>query len=147
MLILRNPESIHESINSIPDPDIRRLIQNRFIEISDGLSGEPFDPDLHGYLILVEPGDTVAALEEESHCNIMRNIFNDTQFGHPYFSPTFEFLEEYEVCYEMVFILSDSGYGIDFFIPKQEGIDAELLAFCARYATPPYATTHAQPQY
>ena len=132
----------HQShIDHIPDPDIRTFVQNRFIQICDGLAGEPFDPDLHGYLIVVKPGDAVADIEMESRCRILYNTFDDTHFGNPDFSPACEFLEEYEVCFDMLFILSDSGYGVEFFIPKQEGIDAELLEFCVRYATEPYTST------
>ena len=36
----------------------------------------------------------------------------------------------------MMFLFSDDGAGINFFIPKSLGIDAELLALCARYSVP-----------
>lgn len=141
MINIKDPSQV----STIPDPAIRSFVQKRFIDICDGLAGEPFDPDLHGYLIVVEPGDTVAALEKESRCRILYNIFDDTHFGSPNFTPACEFLDEYEFCFDMLFILSDSGYGINFFIPKQEGIDAELLAMCSMYSTPPYSATHTQP--
>lgn len=139
MINIKDPSQV----SSIPDPAIRNLIKNRFIQIGDGLAGEPFNSDLHGYLIVVEPGDTVTALEKESDCRILYNIFDDTHFGHPDFMPSCEFLDNYEYCFDMLFILSDSGYGINFFIPKQDGIDAELLTMCSMFSTPPYSATHA----
>lgn len=129
MIILRGPTLT----DSIPDPDIRNLIETRFTEIC---AGEPYDYDLHGYMIVVEPGDTVEALEKEIGYPILHNLFDDVRFGNPDFVPTFEVLEEHAGCYEMVFILNDDGFGIDIFIPKREGVDADLLSFCHTYAVP-----------
>jgi hypothetical protein len=58
-----------------------------------------------------------------------------SRFGHPDFTPSCETPEEHPGCYEMVFILNDDGFGIEIFIPKTGGIDADLLAMCAEYAT------------
>lgn len=129
MIILRNPSWA----NSIPDPEIRHLIKQRLAEIC---AGEAYDYDLHGYMIVVEPGDSVGALEAESSCPILHNFFSDASFGDPGYAPSFEALEEHAGCYEMVFILNDEGFGIDIFIPKTGGIDADLLAMCALYAVP-----------
>lgn len=129
MLILRDPALA----SSIVDPDIRGLVEQRFAEIC---AGEAYDYDLHGYMIVVEPGDSVESLEQETSCRILHNLFDDTRFGDPDFVPSFEALEEHPGCYEMVFILNDEGFGIDIYIPKQLGIDPELLAMCAEYAAP-----------
>jgi hypothetical protein len=125
------------AVSSICDPGIRRLVEQRFTEIQ---AGEHYDYDLHGYSIVVEPGDTVEALEKESSCPILHDPFDGTRYGNPEFSPFYEALEEHPCCYEMVFILNDEGFGISLFIPKADGIDAVLLSMCARYAsalTPP----------
>jgi hypothetical protein len=61
MLVLRDPEATR----SIAAPEIRRLVEQRFLDICDG---EPYEPDLHGYMIVVEAGDSVQDLEEESGC-------------------------------------------------------------------------------
>lgn len=119
--------------SGIANPDIRSLIEQRFIEIADG---EPYDADIHGYFVVAEPGDGVDMLEQEVGCPIMRNLFDDARFGDPGFSPCFEVLEEHPACYEMVFIPSDGDFGISLFIPKHEGIDPDLLAMCPEYAVP-----------
>jgi hypothetical protein len=129
MFILRDPALA----SSIVDPDVRSLVEQRFAEIC---AGDPYDYDLHGYMIVVEPGDSVESLEQETSCRILRNLFDDARFGDPDFMPSFEALEEHAGCYEMVFILNDDGFGIDIYIPKQPGIDADLLAMCAEYAAP-----------
>jgi len=129
MLVLNGPALA----NRISDPAIRALVLQRFELI---LAGEPYDYDSHGTMIVVEPGDSVEALEQESSCRILRNFFEDTPFGDPDFSPSFEALEEHPHCYEMVYILNDEGFGITFFIPKAAGIDIDLLSLCALYAVP-----------
>ena len=120
-------------LGNIPDPDIRALVERRFKQI---LSGETYDYDQHGYMIIVEPGDSIESLESETCCSILHNGFDDTQFGEADFTPCFEAFEEHASCYEMVFILNDEGFGLAIFIPKHPGINAELLAMCAEYAVP-----------
>jgi predicted metal-dependent peptidase len=129
MLILRDPELS----GGIDDPDIRSLVEERF---SDICSEDEYDPDLKGYMIVVETGDSVHALEKESGCPILRNLCNDIRFGESGFFPVFEVLEEHPACFEMVFVPGDGDFGIVIFIPKQQGIDPDLLAMCAEYAVP-----------
>ncbi len=129
MIALRDPVLA----TRIADPELRSLVEQRFIDIC---AGEDYEPDLHGYLIVVEPGDSVAVLEQESHCPILRNLYSNIRFGEPGFRPCFEVLEEHASCYEMVFVPGDGDFGIVIFIPKQEGIDADLLATCSEYAVP-----------
>ena len=134
MLVLRDPALA----SHITDPGIRSLVEQRFTEI---LGGEPYDYDLHGYSIVVEQGDTVAALEKETNYPLLGSLFDDSRYGDPDFSPSYEALEEHAGCYEMVFILNDEGFGFTVFVPKIEGIDVDLLAMCVRYAAPAPALT------
>ncbi len=113
MLVLRDPEATRR----IGASEIRRLVEQRFLDICDG---EPYEPDLHGYMIVVEAGDSVQDLEEESGCSLSY----------------FEVLEELDTCYEMVFVPGDGDFGIVIFIPKLDDIDPDLLAVCAEYAVP-----------
>jgi hypothetical protein len=129
MLVLRDPASA----NSIVDPDLRGLVEQRFEEICDG---EEYEEEVHGYMIVVEPGDTAEDLEKESSCPILRSYIGNARFGDPDFKPVFEVLEEHAGCYEMVFVPGGGDFGIVIFIPKQAGVDPELLALCAEYAEP-----------
>ena len=115
----------------IDDPDIRQLIEQRFAEVCNG---EPYDPDVHGEMLVVEPGDTLRSLEGESGVPVATNPFDDSRYPDPDFVCCCEYLEEHSRCYEVLFLFSDDGAGINFFIPKSPGIDAEILAFCARFA-------------
>ena len=134
MIVLRDPKAV---VN-IFDPDLRDLVTQRFAEV---WPDESYDPNLHGYMIVVEPGDALDAIEAESKCRIVRSLYGDSRFGDPAYETSFEFLDEHACCYEMVFVLSDDGYGIEIFIPKIAGIDATLLAMCAQYATPALTVT------
>ena len=127
MLIIRDPNSV----SLITDPDIRELIDLRFIEMCDG---EDIEVDLR--VIVVEVGDSVESLEKESGCPILHNLCDPVRYGHPGFRPSFEVLEEHSGFYEMVFIPGDGDSGIVIIIPKQEGINSELLAMCEEHAVP-----------
>ena len=129
MLVLRDPDlSSH-----IEDSDLRQFVEQRFIDMC---GDDEYDPELNGYMVVVEAGDTVPALEAASGCHILRNVNGDGRFGEPGFSPCFEVLEEHAGFYEMVFVPGDGDFGIVIFIPKAAGVDAELLAMCAQYYVP-----------
>jgi len=128
VLVLRSPDDA----SRIADPEIRNLVKLRFAQVC---SGETYDPDRHGYMLVVEPGDTVEAIERESGCPMLRNTFDDARFGDPEFTPAAEVIEEHSNCYELVFIFSDDG-GVEIFVPKVDGIDPELLAMCRQFAVP-----------
>lgn len=118
MLVLGDPAVA----GSITAPEMRHLVEQRFFDIC---AEEPYEPDVHGYMIVVEPGDSVRELEEESGCPL---------YGAAY--PCFEVLEELDTCYEMVFVPGDGDFGIVIFIPKLEGIDADLLSRRGRRLLP-----------
>ena len=96
---------------------------------------EPFDPDLHGQIVVIEAGDGLGALSSVIGFDILTNSITGHRFGDPGFEPTFEVLEESLACYELVFIHGDGDDGIVIFIPKGVEIDPELLAYCQTYAT------------
>lgn len=135
MLVLRDPKLTSQLLNA----HIRELVSLRFTQVSNG---EPYDYNRHGYMVVVEPGDTVEQLEQETGCGITRDVFDKTRYGEADFAPSFEILEEHDACYEMVFITSDSGFAT-LWIPKVQGIDGALLSLCAKYAVPaaPLSTT------
>ncbi len=136
MLVLRDPALTSQ----IRNPHIRALVSLRFAQIMDG---EPYDNDRHGYMVVVEPGDSVEQLEHETGCGITRDVFDETRYGEADFAPSFDILEEHDACYEMHFDLNDDGFGCAIFIPKEEGIPGDLLALCSAYALPaaPLSTT------
>jgi hypothetical protein len=127
--ILRDPAAVA----ALPDPELRALLDERF---SDLAQAEPYDPDLYGYFVVVEAGDTVEALEAATGCPIVHDLLGEARFGEPDFSPAFEWLAEHPHYYELAYILNDDGFGVGIFVPRQDGMDPDLLALCATYASP-----------
>jgi hypothetical protein len=122
------------SAATVRNPEIRQLVQQR---IND-LGGDDFDSKELGYLLAIEPGDTLDAIAAQLGFSIVANRFTGIRWDHDGFTPSFEFVEEIGNCYDLVFVISDDGYGIEVFVPNTEGIDPDLLRMCARYATPPF---------
>ena len=118
------------TIDQISNPAIRELVQQR---IND-LGGVAFDADELGYFLVVESSDTLEALSAQLGFDMLRNRFTGIRFNATGFTPSFEFIEEFPACYDMVFVLDDTGIGVEIFVPKEEGIDPDLIAMCRMYA-------------
>jgi hypothetical protein len=131
MIRIRGPDQA----SRITDPGIRQLIERRFTEIC---AGEPYDRDVHGEMVVVEPGDTLESVEEETGLPIATNPFDECRFPDANFLPVAEALEEHAATYEMTFILTDDGCGVSLFIPKRPDIDPELLSLCAKFSVPAF---------
>lgn len=124
-----------EAAANIADPELRHLIQKTIRDLSpDG----PYDPAVLGYFLIVEPGDTLATINAKIGFDILANRWTGKRFDQPGYTQSFEILDEHAGYYEMVFVISDSGWGAEVFVPKPAGtaVNADLLAMCARYATP-----------
>ncbi len=121
MLVLYEPEQIQ----SIAQPGIKTLLALRHRQLG-GVRG----------FVVVEAGDGVAVLEQALSLPILTSLFGDCRFPDDDFAPAFEVLEDHGSCYEMVFLATDEGDATVLFIPKQAGIDADLLSLCQTYAVP-----------
>ena len=129
MQFIRGPEQAR----GISDPAIRRLVQERYAEVCNG---EPYDADVHGEMIVVQERDTLVSMEEETGLPIATNPFDGARFPDLEFVPVWEWIENHNSCFVCTFVLTDSGGGTSLFVPKHSGIDADLLALCARFAVP-----------
>ena len=92
MIIISDPTLA----NTINNPSIRSLVSIRFAQI---LIGEPCEYNQHGYMIVVEEGDSIADLEER------------------------------DCCFEMLFIFNDDGFAITLFISKHFAINITVTVF------------------
>ena len=129
MRVLRD----RQSIAAIVDPALRILIEQRVESLS-----EFDDCELHELVtfVVVEPGDSLEAIDSQLGFPILTNRFDGIRFGESGFTPSFDILEEHAGYYEIVFVLSDDGFGVEIFIPKHPDVHPQLLALCAAYATP-----------
>ena len=126
MIVVRELSSTQE----IKHSHIKQLVQQR---IND-LGGESFYSNELGYFLVVEAGDSIEAIRATVGFDLLRNRFTGIRFNDTGFTPSFEFIEEFQACYDMVFVLDDTGFGVEIFVPKEEGIDPDLIAMCRMFA-------------
>lgn len=131
MIVLRDPAQL-----SAPYPQFKTelliaslsaLLQQCFQNLGeDGV----YDPEIHGYIVVAEPGDAVSALEAETGCPLLGDWFGDSRYGDDDYAPSFDYLAEHPLCYEMNYITNDDGYTVLLIVPKLPGIDPQLFSLC-----------------
>ncbi len=127
MLILKSPQQL----NQVHQPEIKTFLHQRFHDICHP---EPYDPEEHGFFILLQAGDTSESIESETGQSPTKSMFTDTVYGDADFTPDFEYVEDHGSFFEAVQIVTDGGFAMVFIIPKEEGIDAAILALCHEFA-------------
>lgn len=126
-MVIRDPAAAV----TVARPEISSLATRRFEMLAEE---EPYDPAAMGYFIVVERGDTATALSQQLGFDVLTNRYSGIRYDQPDFTPSFEVVEEHRTCYEIVFVLSDDGFGVELFVPKEEGIDPDLLAMCSLHS-------------
>ncbi len=126
MLILTEPQDAVR----IVQPSIRALVTLRFQQLGHFHDGQ---------LIVVEVGDGVEELEMVSGIPLLHDPFEDVPFGHPDFTPSFDYLEAHHnesgiYCYELHQDAGDDGAGCTLLVPNEPGIADGLLALCRAYS-------------
>ena len=127
MQIIRDPAEAAK----LTDPVLRHLVEAAITALSEDY---PYDPDVLGYFLIVEPGDTVAELDAQIGFSILANRWTGIRFDAPGYTQHFEVLDEHAGYFEMVFVTDDTGLGVEIFIGQVAGIDPDLIAMCQQYA-------------
>ena len=138
MRVLNDTPSINTEIKENQDHVIAELL-TRHLEF--GAEFNPDDPADLLTVFMLEPGDTLQTIDAAMNGCFLTNHWSGRRLGDPRFVPCFETLEEHPTVYEMLFVQSDEGHALVLLIPKTPAIDQELLALCARYATPAEEST------
>ena len=129
MILIRDPHHIEQ----VSDPVLQDFLRQRLSALADNGS---YAADQHGYLIIVEPGDTADAIASLTDVHILCNWVDGHRFPDCNFIPSFDFMEELEHCYELGVCLNDDGFTIVVIILKEPGIDNEILAMCKMFTSP-----------
>lgn len=87
------------------------------------------------HFIVVELGDTIAAIESELGISPFVNLVDGIRFPDPAFEPSWEFCIARKGYYDLTFALSDSGPGLCLLVPNRDGVAPELLALIKAYVT------------
>lgn len=132
MRVLRDAESINAEMQTCNDSCSAQLLVRYLNYINASEDSEAGSLKV----ILIEPGDTLQAIDTEMHRGFLTNAYSGKAFGEPGFVPAFETLEEHLTLYEMFFIERGEEAGISILIPKRTDLDHELLALCAANAVP-----------
>jgi hypothetical protein len=106
MRVLRCARAIDEEITAQPDRFVAHLLARHTSFMGEYEGNEILT------VILVEPGDTAAAVDSELHGQLLANAYSDKQFGDPGFIPPFETLTEHQSFYEVFFIEGGGERGI-----------------------------------
>ena len=110
MQIIRSPADADAA-----DPELRQLISDTFARVADC-------PEILGFVLVVEAGDTIASIDAVLRFSILANRH--------------EFIQEHARWFELVYILGQDGYGLEVFVPKSIDL-LELVAMCIEQALPP----------
>lgn len=124
MLTIRDPADLGQ----VADPFLQVLIAER---LADMAQGEDFDPEVHGYVLVLEPGDPLAEVEAAFGAPLLANPVTHLTFGQPGFRPVFEYVGAHPGWFEVVAVPGDGDFGVVLFVPDLPGIDPRLLALCA----------------
>ena len=76
-------------IDSVADPELRRLLQLRLRDI------QPYALSELGYFLVVEPGDGIESIDKQLGFSIMANRWDGSRWGDANFTPSWEILEEH----------------------------------------------------
>ncbi len=99
-------------------PELRHLIAQVFATVSDC-------PEILGFILIVEPGDTIAGIDVVLRFSVLANRH--------------EFILEHVNWYELVYVLGQDGSGLEVFVPKTIDLP-ELLTMCVQQAVPSEST-------
>jgi hypothetical protein len=106
---------IRTAAEPVHDPELSHLIAQVFANVSDC-------PEILRFILVVEPGDTIASIDAVLRFSILANRH--------------EFILEHANWYELVYVLGQDGSGLEVFVPKSIDLP-ELLAMCIEQALPP----------
>jgi len=106
---------IHDlAASAIADPELHRLVSDVFLRVSDC-------PEILGFVLIVEPGDTIASIDAILRFPILANRH--------------EFILEHADWYELLYVLGQDGFGLEVFVAKNMDLP-DLLAMCIEHALP-----------
>ena len=105
---------IRTTADEVADPALRVLVNHVFANVSDC-------PEILGFVLVVEPGDTIADLDALLRFSILAGRH--------------EFILEHANWFELVYVLGQDGSGLEVFVPKNADLP-ELLAMCVKEALP-----------
>lgn len=132
MITIRSTADMARALASPLDAHLLQLLALRREQL---LEHDGYDLAELAHFILVEPADTLAAIETAAGIPLATNIIDGSKLGDPGFSASFEYVERHSgAWFEAVTIVSDDGFGIVLLVPDRPDIDPALLGLVRDHA-------------
>jgi hypothetical protein len=134
MLTIYDSADMARTLSGPIDPYLRTILLGRL----EMLYPEFSDWDLAdlAHFIVVEPGDSIDAVESHLGISPFVNLIDNVRFPDPGFEPSWEFCIARNGWFDLTFALCDSGLGLVLLVPDRDGVDPGLLELCRTYAKP-----------
>ena len=130
MISIRSSADMERALGNVLDPALRLLLTQRRDQLAEDTD---YDFAALAHIIVVCPGDNLAAVEAEAGIAIASNLVDGSRLGEADFSPSFEYVEQHPGGWnEAVMILSDDGFGIVLFVPDRIDVDPMLSLLMRR---------------
>jgi hypothetical protein len=131
MITICSSADMARALESSLPADLARLLEERRDQLAEY---DDYDLGELANYVVVEPGDTAAAIIAELGFDPATNLTNDKRMGEPGFTPSWEDVPRQPGWIELPFILSDDGFGKVLLIPARDDIDPDLLALVQAHA-------------
>jgi hypothetical protein len=129
MLSLHDAATITAAPNSASiDPTLKQLLADR---IHDWTATDLLDLT---HLLIVQAGDTEAAVIAEVAFSPSVNPLDGRRFGSKGFEPGWDWLERHDGWFEMIVTVGNDGFAFVLFIQDSDGIEPQLRQLCEAYA-------------
>jgi len=130
MLTITGGASLTRVLSTSIDRRLKRLLIERRDQLGGDIAGQ-------ARFVIVQPGDSIKALEAELTFSVFQNPGNGTRLGDPNFTPGWEWIEDHGHTFELVFVFTDDGFAHVVLIQTAQGVDPDLLRLCRLYVTDP----------
>ena len=134
MITIYDSADMQRVLSGPIDPDLKTILLGR-LELLAEFLGE-FDLSFLANFIVVEPGDSIEAIERELTISPVINRVDGARFPEKSFVPNSEFCIARKGYFDMTFALSDAGPNLCLLVPDRDDIEPMLLELCRTYATP-----------
>ena len=134
MLTIYDSAAMTRMLSGPTDPDLKAILLGRLALLYPEFAN--WDLADLAHFIVVEPGDSIDAIESELGISPFVNLVDDTRFPDPGFEPSWEYCIARNGWFDLTFALCDSGLGLVLLVPDSDLVDPDLLELCRAYATP-----------
>jgi len=129
MLTIIDGRSLTRALSTSIDSRLKQLLSDRVRQL------DAEDLSTVARFVIVEPGDSLKALEAELGFSVFQNPGDGTRFGDPDFTPGWEWIEDHGLTFELVFVFTDDGFAHVVLVENVKGVVPALLKLCGQYVT------------